>query len=58
MAAFNEGAIYETQVLRKGYIVPNEVMNFYRERLDNIRFLISNIRWSQKEASSQIVGGS
>ena len=37
IAAFNDGAIYETRVLRKRYIVPNEVMNMYREKLDNIR---------------------
>ena len=37
IAAFNERAIYETQVLRKRYIVPNEVINLYKEKLDNIR---------------------
>ena len=31
-----DGAIYETRVLRKRYIVPNEVMNLYREKLDKI----------------------
>ena len=54
IAAFNDGAIY-ARVLRKRCILSNEVMNMYREKLDNIRLSKSILATSGSAKRRRIV---